>query len=558
MGQMLIEIGVISKEQLTAALVEQEQSGEKLGTVLIKQGALSEQQLMESLELMLGIPWVHISKMQIDPEIIKILPPHLISQHKVLPLKKHNNSLTVAMADPLNQQSIDDLSMASGMDIIPVIASERELDLAIGQYLAFRPDPVMERMLGELSQDDKSNYTTKKFKDLINTDDEAPVIQMVNAMLKQAVRGRASDIHIEPQDEQTRVRFRIDGELYQVLSFPQSSLAVIISRLKIMAGMDIAEKRVPQDGRFRLEIEGREVDFRVSSLPTSNGEKIALRILDRTNTFTNIEQLGLTINNQEKILTLAHRPYGLVLVTGPTGSGKTTTLYTILNEINSVDKNIITLEDPIEYSIAGINQVQTNIKAGLTFASGLRSILRQDPDIIMLGEIRDLETARLAVQAALTGHLVFSTLHTNSAVGTIARLRDIGIEGYLLASALAGVISQRLVRRLCPNCIQAYRLDEATAVKLGLPEESNQEFYYSVGCHMCRQSGYQGRLALHEIMVLDKQSRQLISRGEFCEENLEMVALYEGMRTMKTDGIEKARKGLTSLEEVMKAVLLES
>lgn len=555
MGEMLTELGIINNEQLAAALDEQRASGDKLGKVLVKRGVLTEQQLMETLEFILGIPQVQISRMQIDPDAVKMLPPQLIRQHKVLPISRHNNSITVAMADPLNQQSIDDLRMASGQDIIPVLASERELDIAIRQYLAFRLDPVMERMLGELNQDNRTAVVAKK-ENILKIDEEAPIIRMVNAVLMQAVRGRASDIHIEPQEEQTRIRFRIDGELYQVLTFPRSSLAAVVSRLKIMAGMDIAEKRIPQDGRFRMEVEQREVDFRVSSLPTNYGEKIVLRILDQAGALTRIEQLGLSTSNREKLIALAHRPYGMVLVTGPTGSGKTTTLYSVLGEINSVDKNIITLEDPIEYSLSGINQVQTNPKAGLTFASGLRSILRQDPDIIMVGEIRDEETARLAVQAALTGHLVFSTLHTNSAAGTIARLSDIGVEEFLLATSLAGIVSQRLVRRLCPNCRESYQLDEETALKLGIGEESNQKFFRPAGCNMCRQLGYQGRLALHEVMVLGPESRELVSHGELSEDKLELVAIKDGMQTMKADGIAKAKQGLTSLEEVMKVVLL--
>lgn len=556
MGEMLTELGIISREQLAAALDEQHQSGEKLGTVLVNRGVLTEQQLMETLEFMLGIPQVQISKMQIDPDAVKVLPPHIIRHYKVLPISRHRNNLTVAMADPFNQQAIDDIRMASNMDVIPVLSSERELDIAIRQYLAFRLDPGIERILGELHQESKNVALAKKDFNQLRIEEEAPIIRMVNSMLIQAVRGRASDIHIEPQEENTRVRFRIDGELYQVLTLPQISMAAVVSRLKIMSGMDIAEKRIPQDGRFRMEIEQREVDFRVSSLPTSHGEKIVLRILDRANALTRIDQLGLSNENREKLIAMAHRPYGMILVTGPTGSGKTTTLYSVLGEINSIDKNLITLEDPIEYTLAGINQVQTNVKAGLTFASGLRSILRQDPDVIMVGEIRDEETARLAVQAALTGHLVFSTLHTNSAAGTIARLSDIGIEDFLLATSLAGIVAQRLVRRLCKNCRETYVLDEETAVRLGIAEQSNREFYRPVGCNMCRQLGYQGRMALHEILVPGPESRELVGRGELSGEKLELTAVKEGMKTMKVDGVSKARQGLTSLEEVIKVVLL--
>jgi type IV pilus assembly protein PilB len=384
MGEMLVDFGIITAEQLTIALQEQKETREKLGRVLVRKGYLTEQQLLETLEFTLGIPHVQMSRTNIDPEAIKLLPPQLIRMHKILPLAKRKNSLTLAMVDPLNQQSIDDVRMATGLDVVPVLASEKDMDTAIRQYLAFRLDPNMERILGELNQESKSSYTTKET--TVKIDDDAPVIRMVNSILVQAVQGRCSDVHIEPRENDVRVRFRVDGELYEVLTLPRSSLAAVVSRIKIVGGMDIAEKRIPQDGRFRMNLEGREVDFRVSTLPVSWGEKVVLRILDRANALTRIDQLGLSASNKERLLSLSHRPHGLVLVTGPTGSGKTTTLYSILGEINSIDKNIITLEDPIEYTLAGINQVQTNPKAGLTFASGLRSILRQDPDVIMGGK----------------------------------------------------------------------------------------------------------------------------------------------------------------------------
>jgi type IV pilus assembly protein PilB len=323
-----------------------------------------------------------------------------------------------------------------------------------------------------------------------------------------------------------------------------------------MAGMDIAEKRIPQDGRMRMTFEGRTVDFRISTLPAIFGEKVVLRILDRANALTTVDQLGLSAKTKESLLSLSHRPYGMVLVTGPTGSGKTTTLYSLLGEINSIDKNIITLEDPVEYSLPGISQVQVNTKTGLTFAAGLRSILRQDPDVIMVGEIRDPETAQLAVQAALTGHLVFSTLHTNSASGAVARLTDMKIENFLLTSSLAGVVAQRLVRKLCPNCRRPYRLSNEMAEKLGISERSGDEFYRAVGCNMCRQLGYQGRIAVHEVITVGPRLRECINRGHASEDDIEATAVEEGMIIIKKDGVNKALEGLTTLEEVMKAVLM--
>ncbi|NLV22232.1 MAG: Flp pilus assembly complex ATPase component TadA [Syntrophomonadaceae bacterium] len=556
-GEILLEMGLITPEQQKSVLEEQAKTKEKFGAILLKKGILTEQQLMEILEFRLGIPQVQLSKMDIDPDVIKLLPPQLIRLHKVLPISRRKNILTLAMADPLNQQAIEDVRMATNMDVVPVLASEKDMDTAIRQYLAFRLDPKMENIVNELGLDGKANAMRLKELQNMKLDEDAPVIRMVNSILVQAVQGRCSDIHIEPQEKDLRVRFRVDGELYEVLSLPQLSQAAVISRIKISANMDIAEKRVPQDGRFRMVVDGREVDFRVSTLPTALGEKAVLRILDRGSALTRVDQLGLSPLNKEYLLSLSRRPHGMLLVTGPTGSGKTTTLYSVLGEVNSVDKNIITLEDPIEYTLAGINQVQINLRAGLTFASGLRSILRQDPDIIMVGEIRDQETAQLAVQAALTGHLVLSTLHTNSAAGTIARIKDMGIEDFLLASSLSGIVSQRLVRQLCPNCKEKYNLAEETASKLGMPEESGHEFYRPVGCNMCRQLGYQGRIALHEIMVVGPRVRELINRGENSEDEIEATARREGMVTIREDGMEKARQGKTSLEEVLKVVLLE-
>jgi type IV pilus assembly protein PilB len=556
-GEILFDMGLITAEQQKIVLDEQGKTGEKFGKILLKKGFLTEQQLMETLEFTLGIPQVQLSKMDIDPEAVKLLPPQIIRLYQVLPISKRRNILTVAMVDPLNQQAIDDVRLATNMDVVPVLASERDMDTAIRQYLAFRLDPGMENIVNELGLDVKASALRLKELQNMKIDEDAPIIRMVNSILVQAVQGRCSDIHIEPQEKDLRVRFRVDGELYEVLSLPQLSQAAVISRIKISANMDIAEKRVPQDGRFRMVVDGREVDFRVSTLPTALGEKAVLRILDRGNALTRVDQLGLSPHNKEYLLSLSRRPHGMLLVTGPTGSGKTTTLYSVLGEVNSVDKNIITLEDPIEYTLAGINQVQTNLRAGLTFASGLRSILRQDPDIIMVGEIRDQETAQLAVQAALTGHLVLSTLHTNSAAGTIARIKDMGIEDFLLASSLSGIVSQRLVRQLCPNCKKKYILTEETACKLGMPEESGHEFYRSAGCNMCRQLGYQGRIALHEVLVVGHRVRELINRGENSEDEIEAAAVKEGMITIREDGLEKAKLGKTSLEEVMKVVLLE-
>lgn len=555
LGEILVENGLLNSEQLAQAVNEQQQTHEKLGKILVRSGFINDEQLMEALEFSLGIPRVRISQLDINPEIVKMLPTTMLSKHKILPLSINQGRMTLIMSDPLNYHAIDDVRILTGMDVVPVMASEREMESAIQQHVALQVDSKMEKLLGELSQ---YNYGYKMETETtgMELNDDAPVIRMVNSLLKQAVQGGASDIHIEPLENDVRVRFRIDGELWEVLSLPKKSFPATVSRIKIMADLDISEKRIPQDGRTRLIIDGREIDFRISTLPSIQGEKIVMRILDRTNAIMSLEKLGFGTENEQKIKSLIRRPHGMIIVTGPTGSGKTTTLYSVLTELNNPNRNIITLEDPVEYSLPGINQVQINTKAGLTFPAGLRAILRQDPDIIMVGEMRDGETAELGVRAALTGHLFFSTLHTNSSAGTIARMVNMGIENYLLSSSLVGVVSQRLIRRLCKNCSKPYQLDEETAVRLKIPEYAGKQFYAPTGCNMCRQSGYLGRMALHEVMEVGMETRKAITNNIQSEDELEEIAVGEGMITMSMDGVQKAALGLTSLQEVMRGVYL--
>jgi len=498
---------------------------------------------------------IRLINLSIDAEAVKLVSPHIIRRNRVLPISRTKHSITLAMVQPLNHQTIDDIRMVTGLEVIPVLADQQEIDMAIRQFLAFRLDPDMEKILGELRQDMKKKTTGDLEIQSLNVDD-APIIRMVNYLLRQAVQVSCSDIHIEPQEKDVRVRFRIDGELYEVFTLPRLSLPAMVSRIKIIGGMDISEKRIPQDGRFRMMIEGCDIDFRISTLPTSNGEKVVVRVLDQSQALTGIDRLGLNNRNRKLLMDLVHRPYGMILVTGSTGSGKTTTLYAMLKTIDAGAKNVITLEDPIEYSLEGVNQVQINTRAGITFLGGLGSILRQDPDIIMLGEIRDQATAQLAVQAALTGHLVLSTLHTNSAAGTVTRLAEMGIEQFLLAASLVGVISQRLVRQLCVHCRRQYNLDQETAVGMGMLEETGEQFYQAVGCNMCRQLGYQGRIALQEIMLIGSKVRTTINQGAKTDD-IQTAALAEGMITIRQDGIAKARQGLTSLEEVMRVVFQE-
>lgn len=554
LGDLLLEQGVINRPQLDDALTDQKISREKLGSILVKKGYITELQLIETLEFVLGVPHVQLGKMNIDAEAVKLIPAQMARAHQVLPVSVKNGLLTLAMADPLNYQAIDDVRMYTRLDVVPVLASQREMDTAIRQYMALKVDSRVEKMINEMGQEEKK--ANRQEERLVEVEDDAPVIRMVTSLLTQAVQGRASDIHIEPSEYDMRVRFRIDGILYEVLRLPKKSAAAVISRVKIMADLDIAEKRMPQDGRCQLKVDGREIDFRISTLPTVNGEKVVMRILDRAQALTTIDRLGFSPQNHKALTNLAARPHGMILITGPTGSGKTTTLYSMLSLINAAEKNVVTLEDPVEYSMPGINQVQVNPRAGFTFASGLRSVLRQDPDVVMVGEIRDQETAGLAIQASLTGHLVLSTLHTNSAAATITRLADMGAEFYLLASALAGVVAQRLVRRLCPNCRQAYELDGTTAFRLGMDEVAGKIFYQPTGCNMCRQVGYMGRAALQEVLVIDEDLRVAITTGNTYEDNLERIATNKGMITIREDGIAKALEGVTSLEEVIKAVTL--
>jgi len=553
LGDILLENGLLSKTQLEEALAEQKISREKLGQILVRRGFITEQQLLEVLEFSLGIPQVQLNQVKIDPAVVRLLPTTLIRKHYILPISVNQQRLTLGMVDPLNYEAIDDVRILTGLDVLPVLVSENDMNAAIQQFAALQVDSRMEQLLGELNQ---QSFGIGEIEVTPDIEDDAPVIRMVNSILQQAVQVMASDIHIEPLEHNVRVRFRIDGELVEVFTLPKKSFAAIVSRIKIMGNLDISEKRIPQDGRTRMIIEGREIDFRISSLPSIHGEKMVLRILDRTHALMSLQDLGFSTVNLEKIAALIRRPHGMIVVTGPTGSGKTTTLYSILTEINVAESNIVTLEDPVEYSLVGINQVQINNKAGLTFPAGLRSILRQDPDIIMVGEMRDTETAELGVRAALTGHLFFSTLHTNSASGTIARMVNMGVENYLLSSSLIGVVSQRLIRRLCPYCKQDYQLDETVARRLGMQEYVGQVFYRPQGCNRCRQAGYSGRMALHEVLVLGPQMRIAINNHVNSEDELEAIARQEGMITMREDGIGKALAGSSSLEEVMKGVFL--
>jgi type IV pilus assembly protein PilB len=551
LGELLVESGLLSETQLKNALRIKKPS-ERLGQVLIKLNYLKEKDIINVLEFQLGIPQYKLSDKILDESIVKRLPETLARRHNAVPVKLKNNILTVAMTDPLNLIAIDDIRLATGYEVEPVIVTEDELANVLQAYFGEESTNADLQNL-EISTPDE----LPSLQELTDSSSDAPIVRAVNSIIQQAVNMKASDIHLEPMEEAFRVRFRIDGMLKEITRLPKLSSSAIVSRIKIMAEMDIAEKRLPQDGRLQLTVNQSEIDLRCSSIPTIFGEKIVLRILDKTNKIINLKKLGFKSDLLEIYKNLISTSYGMILVTGPTGSGKTTTLYATLKEIDTIEKNIITIEDPVEYILEGINQIGVNPKAGLTFASGLRSILRQDPDIIMVGEIRDQETADIAIRAATTGHLVFSTLHTNDAAGALPRLVDMGAENYLVASALTGVVAQRLVRKICPYCKEEYLLsvDSPEAVFIG-QEIKELVLYRGRGCTKCGNTGYIGRMAIHEILRVTGGIRDLIM-NKASSEAIRQLAIYEGMVTLKEDGILKAKQGLTTIEEVMRVAYVE-
>ncbi len=551
LGDLLMEASLITQAQLDKASFIQQNNGGHIGKILIKLGYITEGDIMQVLEEQLGVPRVDLSIMRISKEIATIIPISLVERYQVIPIRKDDGKLTIAMVDPTNFFAIDDVRMIAGCEVEPVIAAERDIMKAISNLYAI--EDLVEKAVNKLKSDDPISVTQ------LQTADDAPVIGIVNSLLTQAIRERASDIHIEPQESVLRVRFRIDGVLREVVAFTRDIHSAIVSRIKIMGNMDIAEKRLPQDGRINILEQGREIDIRVSTLPTIVGEKVVMRILDKAAVILDINKLGFSLDNLKRYCTLYSQSYGMILVTGPTGSGKTTTLYSTLSKISTIDKNTITIEDPVEYRLGGANQVQVNPKAGLTFASGLRSILRQDPNIVMVGEVRDSETADIAIRAALTGHLVLSTLHTNDAAGAITRLIDMGIEPFLVASSVLGVIAQRLVRMICPECKKLYipTADSVERLFLGITPNQPIQLYKGLGCASCAFTGYRGRMGIHEVMPISSRIRKLVSQHTSTEE-ISLCAVKEGMVSIKEDGIRKALEGLTTVEEVMRVAYVHN
>ncbi|WP_094604683.1 hypothetical protein SPSIL_020880 [Sporomusa silvacetica DSM 10669] len=542
---LLVEAKFLRQEQLEQAVSVQKRTGERLEKVLINLGYITEASMMEVLEFQLGVPYVNMVAMDVSHEIAATIPLSLAERYQVIPIKKEGRKLTLAMADPTNFFAIDDVRMASGCEVEPVIAAEREIMRAINQ--SYGVQDLVEKAVNKLKADESGSTAE------VQLTDDAPIVSIVNSIISQAIKERASDIHIEPQEKLLRVRFRVDGVLREVVTFPRHAHAAIISRIKIMSEMDIAEKRLPQDGRIKVQQFGREIDLRVSTLPTITGEKIVLRILDKDSIICDIKGLGFASHNLTLYRKLYSQSYGMILVTGPTGSGKTTTLYSTLTEISTPSKNVITVEEPVEYRLDGVNQVQINHRAGLNFANGLRSILRQDPNVVMVGEIRDAETADIAIRAALTGHLVFSTLHTNDAPGAITRLIDMGIEPFLVASSVLGIVAQRLVRVICPACKQKYVPEVGSLERQFLGGDSGREIvlYRGAGCSCCSHTGYLGRMAIHEVMSVSSAVREAINR-QVSNDMLATLAVKEGMISMREDGIAKAYNGLTTVSEVMR------
>ncbi len=559
LGEILLDHNVITPEQLQQALVEQKINHSELGQILLKHNYITEADLAIALSEQLEIPYLELDDYEIDEEATRLIPNEIAHHHVVIPVFLIDKVLTVALANPQDVTATDTLRRISKKQIEPVLATEKDILASIEQYygtsvkISNSMDEVIQTLEAESEESKEEKAPEEALRQLA---EDQPVVKLVNMILAQAIRDRASDIHINPEEDLLRVRFRIDGILHEIFTPPKNLQAAVISRLKILAEIDIAENRIPQDGRFRILLDNREIDLRVSTLPTAYGENVVLRLLDKSSVLLDMKDLGFSSDNLAKIKDMLSNSYGIILVTGPTGSGKTTTLYTGLNYLNTIEKNIITVEDPIEYRLKMIRQSQVNTKSGMTFASGLRSILRQDPDIIMVGEIRDGETANIALQAALTGHLVLSTLHTNDAVGALSRMQEMGIEPFLLATAAVGVIAQRLVREICAKCKEECKISQHLMNRFGLNRDKDYVFYHGKGCNSCKGTGYRCRLGIYEILKMDDKIKEMVI-ANCSAEKIKSFALKNGMKTLKHDGILKALKGYTTIEEVLRVTNID-
>ena len=560
LGEILEDQGAIPGEVVADALKEQhERPDMRLGDLLQKNHGLSAHDLARALAEQFAFEYIPTLSSGIGAsDLLEKLPLEYVRQHCFLPLNRSENSLKLVMADPYNSMVVNDLAALTGLNISISLTAEDEILRAINHVYAEHAGEGAE-LTADLDIEDSDLSVTLGPTDLLDSSDEAPIIRFVNGLLARACRERASDIHLEPFETELIVRYRIDGILYEVLRPPQKACPAIISRIKIMAGLNIAEKRLPQDGRFRVRVAGRDVDIRVSSLPTAFGERLVLRLLEKSSSVIQLEDIGLDSELKGQVTDLISQPHGIVLVTGPTGSGKTTTLYSALSYLNDQTKNIITVEDPIEYQLNGVGQIQVNSKIDLTFAAGLRSILRQDPDIIMVGEIRDSETAEIAVQSALTGHMVFSTLHTNDAASAVTRLLDMKIEPFLVSSAVIGILAQRLVRKLCPECRSRYEPSEEMIRHFDglISRQGNRHYYRGQGCSLCQNIGYRGRTGIYELLLITDEIRELLMAGADAN-RIRKAAIQAGMLSLRQDGLRKAEAGETSLEEVLRVTQVGS
>lgn len=547
LGDILIESGEITPEQLKHALSIQKKTKQKLGEVFISEKILTESEILQVLEFQLGVPFLDLNSFQPDKKVVNLISESVARKHNIIPVEIKFNKILLAMSDPLDILAIDDVKIITGFDVQIAIASKNDIQNAINRY--YDESEEAEKAVKEFSEE----LASQEQESSIEIDDgnvaNAPMVRLVNSIIIQAAKMKASDIHIEPFDKVVRIRFRIDGDLKEIMAPSKATHLPLVTRIKIMSKLDIAERRIPQDGRVETVIDGNAIDLRVSILPTVYGEKVVIRLLYRNSIMLTKEQLGFSQYNLQLFDKIIKSPEGIILVTGPTGSGKSTTLYTVLRELNDIKKNIITVEDPVEYRLGGVNQVQVNVKAGMTFASGLRSILRQDPDIIMVGEIRDAETAEIAVRAAITGHLVLSTLHTNDTASTVARLEDMGIEPYMVSTSVVGIMAQRLVKRLCKKCKQ----DRETTIEemklLGINKPVT--ISHAVGCNQCNNTGYSGRIAIHEILVIDNEIKGMISTNK----NSDMIkeaAKRKGMRTLNDSAKNLVLNQITTIEEMLR------
>ena len=557
--EALKESNLISQEKVDEAIEIQKAKGGNLGGILVSKGFIKEKDLAVLLSQSLNLPMLNLFRFKIDPEIIKLIPEKLAKQYHVIPVSRMGNNITLCMSDPLNIFAIDDIKALTNYNIDPIISTEKEITDAIHNYYGAESTQLAQilKEVKEADENEPLEVAAVEEEELIDIEQAskqskvAPIVKVVNLMITEALQTRASDIHVEPQENSLRVRYRIDGALREAFILPKKDQNAVITRLKIMSGLDITEWRVPQDGRFRIHLREKEVDFRVSVLPTNHGGKVVMRALDKASLSVGLEKLGYLPEPLKLFKQALTRPYGMILITGPTGSGKSTTLYSIITQLNTPEKNIVTIEDPVEYQVEGITQIQVNPEIKFTFAAGLRSLLRQSPDIVLIGEIRDFETADIAIKASLTGQLLFSTLHTNDACGAITRLIDMGLEPFLVASSLVAVAAQRLCRRICENCKEPYEVTEVVLKRLKIDAPSDTVFYHGKGCNKCNNTGYLGRMGTLEVLLIDDEIRDMIIKRR-SSDDIKAYAASKGMRSLRENAFKKCLMGLTTIEEVLR------